>query len=172
MLNTLPPSGAKLFLVLWKAWHAIEAHDRSSIAATGLARSDFAALEVLLHKGPLPVNTIAKKVLLTSGSMSTAIDRLESRQLVLRTPSDSDGRVTLVALTPMGQSLIEEAFARHAERLNAWAAVLSSDECIQLHGLLKKVGHHAAHLAATQPPAPAHDDHSPEPEQGLAYNLL
>ncbi len=172
MLNTQSPNGAKLFLVLWKAWHAIEAHDRTSIAATGLARSDFAALEVLLHKGPLPVNTIAKKVLLTSGSMSTAIDRLERRQLVLRIASDVDGRVTLVALTSKGRSLIEDAFAHHAQRLNAWAAVLSSDECFQLHGLLKKVGHHAAHLAATQPPAPPSDDHSPDSEQGLAYNLL
>jgi len=172
MLNTQSPNGAKLFLVLWKAWHAIEAHDRTSIAATGLARSDFAALEVLLHKGPLPVNTIAKKVLLTSGSMSTAIDRLERRQLVQRTASESDGRVTLVTLTPKGQTLIEDAFAHHAERLNAWAGVLSPDECFQLQGLLKKVGHHAAHLAATQPPAPATEDQAPDPGEGLAYNLL
>lgn len=34
-------------------------------------------LEALLHKGPLPVNALGEKVLLTSGSITTAVDRLE-----------------------------------------------------------------------------------------------
>lgn len=172
MTNEASPSGPRLFLVLWKAWHAIEAHDRASIAATGLARSEFAALEVLLHKGPLPVNTIAKKVLLTSGSMTSAVDRLERRGLVKRTPSSEDGRVTLVELTSQGRVLIAEAYAGHAERLNQWAAVLSTDEARQLHGLLKKIGHHAADLAASRPPLPDSDDDTPKPQEGLSYNLL
>ena len=41
--------------------------------------SDFAVLEALLHKGPLPINEIGKKVLLTSGSITVAVDRLESK---------------------------------------------------------------------------------------------
>jgi MarR family 2-MHQ and catechol resistance regulon transcriptional repressor len=55
------------------------------VSALGLGGSDFAVLEVLLHKGPEPVNIIGKKVLLTSGSITAAVDRLESRKLVRRT---------------------------------------------------------------------------------------
>jgi len=54
-------------------------------------RSDFAVLEALLHKGPLPVNEIGKKVLLTSGSMTVAVDRLEQRRLVERRAHGTTG---------------------------------------------------------------------------------
>lgn len=172
MVNNSIPDGSKLFLVLWKAWHAIEAHDRTSIAATGLARTDFAALEVLLHKGALPVNTIARKVLLTSGSMTTAVDRLEARGLVRRTDSPSDGRVTLVDLTTEGRSLISQAYAGHSRRLDHWAEILNPDERIQLETLLKKVGHHAASLQADQPTPNLAEEETPHEDEGLAFNLL
>jgi DNA-binding MarR family transcriptional regulator len=55
--------------------------------------SDFAVLEALLHKGPLPVNEIGKKVLLTSGSITVAVDRLETKGLVERRASGADRRV-------------------------------------------------------------------------------
>ena len=61
-------SAVHLWLVLWKASRAVEAHAFKSIASQPICGSDFAVLEVLLHKGPLPVNTIGRKVLLTSGS--------------------------------------------------------------------------------------------------------
>jgi MarR family 2-MHQ and catechol resistance regulon transcriptional repressor len=77
-------SGVHLWLLMWKAGKSLEAHAFRSIEALGMCPSDFAVLEALLHKGPLPVNTIGKKVLLTSGSMTAAIDRLTSRGLVER----------------------------------------------------------------------------------------
>jgi predicted transcriptional regulator len=45
-------------------------------------------LEVLLHKGPLPVNTIGPVVDLTAGSISIAVDRLVEKGLVSRDPLD------------------------------------------------------------------------------------
>ena len=65
-------TGAHIRLVLWKAAKAVEKVDRQSIARTGLKLTDFQIMEVLLHEGPLPINTIAGKVLLTSGSMTAA----------------------------------------------------------------------------------------------------
>ena len=58
-------SGVRLWLVLWKAMRAVEAHALKSIASQPICGSDFAVLEMLLHKGPLPVNIIGRKVLLT-----------------------------------------------------------------------------------------------------------
>ena len=61
------PTGARTWLVLWKAMRSVEARAHASIEQTGLGASDFAILETLLHKGPQPVNVIGRKVLLTTG---------------------------------------------------------------------------------------------------------
>jgi MarR family 2-MHQ and catechol resistance regulon transcriptional repressor len=137
-------TGAHIRLVLWKAHKAVEALDRASIAATGLGWSDFAVLEALLHKGPLPVNTLGKKVLLTSGSITTAVDRLEAQRLVLRKQDPDDGRVFHVHLTARGRRLIRGAFEAHAKRLDRLAGALSPSERIVLVHLLKKLGKRAA----------------------------
>ena len=78
-------SGTHLFLLFWKASHAVMAYDQESIQRSGFSSlSDFAVLEVLLHKGAQPVNAIGEKVMLTSGSITTAVQRLEKRGLVRR----------------------------------------------------------------------------------------
>ena len=121
----------------------IEKLDRASIAETGLILSDFTILEALLHKGPLPVNTIGKKVLLTSGSMTAAINRLEKKDLVTRIQDPSDGRFVYVHLTKSGRRIIKKAYARHEQKLEAIADVLNPKERDDLVRLLKKIGLHA-----------------------------
>lgn len=141
------PSGIHLWLVLWKAARALEQHARTSVSSLGLGLSDFAVLELLLHKGPQPVNAIGEKVLLTSGSMSTAIDRLESRKLVRRTPHPQDQRARLVELTEQGAALIQCAFRQHALDMEQAVAVLTPRERLRLIRLLKKLGSFAASQA-------------------------
>ena len=67
-------------------------------------------LEVLLHKGPLPVNTIGPKVWLTPGSISVAVDRLEKKALSKR-KNTNDRRVRLVEFTAKGRALITRIFS-------------------------------------------------------------
>ncbi len=133
-----------VWLVLWKAARAVEQNATNSVAGLGLGLSDFAVLEVLLHKGPQPVNVIGKKILLTSGSITTAIDRLESRKLVHRMPHPEDQRARLVELTERGRRLIRCAFRQHAHDMEETMAVLTPGERVQLVRLLKKVGLFAA----------------------------
>ena len=139
-------SGPHIRLVLWKAHKAVETVDKASISATGLGLSDFAVLEAVLHKGPMPVNAIGKKVLLTSGSISTAVDRLSNKGLVRRRQDPADGRVYRVHLTEEGRRVIEEAFARHRRNLEKAAEVLTAEERQTLVRLLKKLGRHAETL--------------------------
>src|SRR5262249_24805797 len=110
----------------------------------GLGLSEFAALEALLHKGPLPVNAIGRKVLLTSGSITVAIDRLESRNLVRRTSDPGDRRARIVQLTEAGRKLIEDAFRQHSLDMEETLAVLRPAERVELMRLLKKAGLWAA----------------------------
>jgi MarR family 2-MHQ and catechol resistance regulon transcriptional repressor len=138
------PSATHVWLVLSKAARAVEQNARNSVAGLGLGLSDFAVLEALLHKGAQPVNVIGKRVLLTSGSITTAIDRLESRNLVRRTPHPEDQRARLVQLTGRGKRLIENAFRQHALDMEETMAVLTPTERVELTRLLKKAGLFAA----------------------------
>ena len=141
-------SGSHLFLLFWKASHAAMRYDHQSIAAQGFTTlSDYAVLEVLLHKGSLPVNAIGEKVLLTSGSMTTAVQRLEKKGLVVRERSEGDARVVLVHLTNEGMSLIQEAFVAHAEDLDELFIEFSGDERIQFAGLMRKLGRRSQELS-------------------------
>jgi MarR family 2-MHQ and catechol resistance regulon transcriptional repressor len=122
-----------------------------SIKDTGLGLTDFAALEALLHKGPLSITEIQSKVPLALGSMTAAVDRLEEKGLIHRTPSPKDRRVKILKLSPKGRSVVEAAFTRHAADLETVMAVLDQREKRQLYDLLKRVGLAAA--AARAAPA-------------------
>jgi len=133
-------SAVHLWLVLWKAMHAVEAHALKSIASQPICGSDFAVLEALLHKGPLPVNDIGRKVLLTSGSITAAVDRLEAQGLVARRAHATDRRARVVHLTPRGKRLIKSLFAEHERDMERAASALPPAERTTLIRLLKKLG--------------------------------
>src|ERR1700730_7351326 len=134
-------SGVHVWLVLAKAFRALMARSVESLelSRAGLGDSDFRVLEVLLHKGPLPVNTIGPKVWLTPGSISVAVDRLEKKALVKR-KNTGDRRVRLVELTPKGRALITKTFREHATAMEEAAGVLSREERLILLKLLRKLG--------------------------------
>lgn len=144
------PTGAHTWLVLWKAARAVEARALRSIAETGLCASDFGVLEALLHRGLLPVNALGKKLLLTSGSITTAVDRLAARGLVRRKNDPDDRRVRLVELTHRGRQLIEPAFTRHEADLEQLASALTRAERVTLVTLLRKLGKAAEATDATR----------------------
>ena len=138
-------SGVHVFLVLWKAASAVHSYAEKSLAELEMCSSDFAVLEALLHKGPLPVNEIGRKVLLTSGSITVAIDRLETKGLVERRAHGTDRRARIVHLTREGRKLITRIYADHAADMEKLAAAsLSKSERKTLIGLLKQIGYEAA----------------------------
>ena len=135
-----------VWLVMIKAMRALTRYAAAGIEHTGLGDSDFRVLEVLLHKGALPVNTIGPIVGLTPGSISIAVERLVARGLVSRVESPEDRRVRVVALTPRGRDLIVPAFRKHVGQMRRVFSQLSAEELRDLEVALKKVGKHAAAL--------------------------
>src|ERR1700719_3803868 len=130
----------RLWLVIAKSYRALSLLAEQSIANTGLCLTDFAALEALLHKGPLTISQIQEKVMLASGSMTAAVDRLEKLGLVVRKASPSDRRARVLELTPQGKRLAASSFEKHARDLEALMSVLSEKEREQLYGSVKKLG--------------------------------
>src|SRR5437667_3872838 len=137
-------TGVHVWLVFMKAFQALLPHAAQSIEQTELGDSDFRVLEVLLHKGPLPVNTIGPKVWLTPGPISVAVDRLVTKGLVSRKDHPDDRRVRRVELTAKGRALITRGFRDHAVAMENAVAVLSKTERLTLLRLLKKLGKHVA----------------------------
>jgi MarR family 2-MHQ and catechol resistance regulon transcriptional repressor len=140
--------GVHIWLIMMKAFHAVHGYAARSFQSHGLGDSDFRVLEALLHKGPLPVNTIGPKVFLTPGSISTAVDRLYEKGLVTRTESRTDRRVRVVDLSPEGRHLITMIFSAHAKDMEELAEILTPSERVQLVNTLKRLGKHAAEFAA------------------------
>ncbi|NNF98995.1 MAG: winged helix-turn-helix transcriptional regulator [Desulfobacteraceae bacterium] len=136
-------TGPHIRLVLWKAAKAVEKEDQASIINTGLCLTDFSILEALLHKGPLPINRIGGKILLSSGSMTAAINRLQSGGYVKRIKDETDGRYFHVHLTASGQRMITEAYGNHKKNLDHLFDVLTEAEKTEFVRLLKKIGYHA-----------------------------
>lgn len=137
------PSGVHVFLVLMKAFRAVGEYGAGTRRGSELGDSDFRVLEVLLHKGAMPVNAIGPKVYLTPGSISVAVDRLYEKGLVTRVDSETDRRVRVVDLTPGGRRLIKRVFHSHAKQMEQLASVLTDSERVQLVRILKKLGKHA-----------------------------
>jgi MarR family 2-MHQ and catechol resistance regulon transcriptional repressor len=135
-----------VWLVMLKAMRALTRYAAAGIEDTGLGDSDFRVLEVLLHKGPLPVNTIGPIVDLTPGSISIAVDRLVAKGLVSRVESAEDRRVRIVALTVRGKDLIVPAFRKHSGQIRKVFSELSPEELRGFEVALKKVGKRAAAL--------------------------
>jgi MarR family transcriptional regulator, 2-MHQ and catechol-resistance regulon repressor len=133
-------SGIHLWLVLWKAMRSLEAHAMRNIGGFGMGQSDFGVLEALLHRGPLSVKQIGAKVLLTSGSMTAAVDRLEARGLVTRQDDAEDRRSRIIHLTDAGRELIERVFAEHREAMEDAVAGFQVEERAALIDSLRRLG--------------------------------
>jgi MarR family 2-MHQ and catechol resistance regulon transcriptional repressor len=140
------PTPVHAWLLMMKAMQAIQRYGLANLEESGLGLSDFAVLEALLHKGPLPVNVIGPKVNLTPGSISVAVDRLVAKGLVSRAECSQDRRVRIVALTPRGKSVIAPVFRAHVATLEKVFAGLSRDEIRQLEQQLKRIGKQAESL--------------------------
>ena len=133
-------SGIHLWLVLWKAFRAVEAHAHRHIAKLDMCLSDFGVLEVLLHKGPLNIKDLGAKVMLTSGSMTAAVDRLVSRGWIERVAEEEDRRIRVIQLTKAGAALIRDAFEDHKQVMELAVSGVEKKDRPVLISLLRQLG--------------------------------
>ena len=133
-------SGTHVWLVMMKAHRSLQRVATRSIESVEGGLSDFAVLEMLLHKGPQPVNEIGRRIELTSGAITTAVDRLETRGLVTREAHPTDRRARIVRLTPAGKQQAARIFAVHKAVMDRAASGLSKTERATIIALLKKLG--------------------------------
>ena len=130
----------ELFTVLARAYNWVNMHATRDHRRYGLNPTEFGILELLYHKGPLPLQQIGEKILISSGNITYSIDKLEQKHLLARRPAQNDRRVIFAELTRHGRVLLDEIFPLHAEVLRAATDGLTNEEKAQAIALLKKLG--------------------------------
>ncbi|ANI16162.1 MarR family transcriptional regulator [Pseudomonas citronellolis] len=117
-------------------------HLNPLFARFGLQPGEFDVLATLRRSGPpyrLTPTTLYEAAMISSGSMTNRLDRLEKAGLVQRLPNPEDGRGTLVGLSEAGLALIDEAVNAHVANQRRVLAGLDAAEQVQLAGLLEKL---------------------------------
>lgn len=130
----------KLFTVLARTHNTLMELDRRDIRRYGLNQTEFAVLELLYHKGPHPLQQIGEKILITSGSITYVINKLEKKELLKRNPYEEDRRIVYATLTEQGQAFMKEIFPQHAETLTRAFQGLTGGEKQLAIELVKKIG--------------------------------
>src|SRR2546428_13600629 len=98
----------ELFVVLWRASNWVSAYAARDARCHGLNPTEFAILEALYHKGPLPLQQIGEKVLISSGNITYSVDKLEQNKLMVRRPSPQTRPVLLEVLQPQGRDFLPD----------------------------------------------------------------
>ncbi len=130
----------ELYVVLSRASSWVEAHAVRDIRSHDLNPTEFGILEALYHKGALPLQQLGEKVLISSGNITYAVDKLEQKQLLERKPSPRDRRVIYAELTPLGRNLLASIFPKHEQVIEQAVSGLSQEEQREAIKLLKKLG--------------------------------
>ena len=134
----------KAWVILSRAYAAVQGRASADIAARDLTVGEFAVLEVLHHRGPLLLSQLKDKVLVSAGGVTYLVDRLAERGLVERRRCEHDRRAFYAALTEDGEALISRIFPGHAEAIELAFKGLSDAEIETLTVLLRRLGLSAA----------------------------
>lgn len=127
------------FLALMQTSKAIQEKMKVEIAKNKLSITEFSVLEVLYLKGKQTIQQVGNSILISSGSMTYVIDKLEQKGLLNRNDCPEDRRVIHVILTNNGMDLMKKFMPKHRELIDYMFGTLNHDEEQAMVELLKKV---------------------------------
>ncbi len=129
----------RTWVALARAHNAVAQLAAADVARHGLTTAEFGVLEVLYHKGPMLLNEVQRRILVSSGGITYLVDRLEKRGLVERRDCPGDRRARQAALTADGAALVAAIFPQHAEVIRGALAGLTEEEKDQAARLLRTI---------------------------------
>lgn len=127
------------FLLLMQTSKTIHDRIKEEMSKNKLNITEFSVLEVLYQKGKQTIQQIGTSILVSSGSMTYVIDKLEQRGLLSRKPCPDDRRVIHVVLTDEGIELMNEIMPKYHEFVGNMFDSLELEESDTLVKLLIKV---------------------------------
>ncbi|GAB3432124.1 MarR family transcriptional regulator [Massilia solisilvae] len=101
--------------LLAECLQGFERHTGESVRACGLTHAQFDILATLGNTAGMSYKELGERTLITKGTLTDVIERLEQKHLVERERSSGDKRSFFVRLTPQGQALFGEVFPKVVE---------------------------------------------------------
>src|SRR3954464_4692375 len=127
------------YLLLMQTSKAIQEKIKVEMINHNINITEFSVLEVLYLKGKQTIHQIAKSILITSGSMTYVIDKLEQKGLLRRKACPDDRRAIHVILMDDGIDLMNKIMPKHQGLIDDMFGSLNHDEIETIVKLLKKV---------------------------------
>lgn len=122
---------------LVSSYQAFEHYSAPHIKSLGLTMTQFDVIATLGNQLPMSCKQLGEKTLVTKGTLTGVLERLEVKGLISRQANSEDARSQLIGLTPAGQSLFEKVFPEHLDFLGKAFNKLSPNELHQLERSLK-----------------------------------
>jgi DNA-binding MarR family transcriptional regulator len=133
-----PPSGIRrsqpplligeLVSALRAFQRAVDDMDHAASEALGVNRNDARCLDVLQEREPMTAGALAEELALTTGAITTLLDRLEQVGFVRRIRDLEDRRRVQVELTPLARERIGELYGPMAELGREWLEPYTDQE--------------------------------------------
>ena len=120
-------------------YQAFEGYASAHICQQGLTISQFDILVTLGNGQSMTPKELVEKTLITKGTLTGVVDRLQLKGLVSRTPSTLDGRSQIITLTKKGQKLFEKVFPEHLTYMGQAFAHLQATEISHIGEVLSNL---------------------------------
>ena len=124
---------------LAECYQAFEAYSAAHVRKLGLTGAQFDIVATLGNTPGLTCKELGERTLITKGTLSGVLDRMEALGLIRRTASDADRRQVFIVLTPHGVRTFERIFPAHIGHLKPAFTALSPGELDQATQLLQKL---------------------------------
>lgn len=130
------------YIKLTRATERVMDRTNQHLAAYSLTTSQFGVLEALYHLGTLSQVDLARKLLKSTGNITTVLQNLEKRDLICRVRDSKDQRYILVSITDSGRALIAQILPIHVAGIVKDLSILTDEEQETLGALCRKLGLH------------------------------
>ena len=124
---------------LVQAYQAFENHSASHIKEMGLTMTQFDIVATLGNQPPMTCKELGNKTLVSKGTMTGVLERLEAKGLIDKFPNTEDGRSYKIGLTKAGEKLFKRVFPEHIEYLGKAFGKLSKNELEQAVTVLRNI---------------------------------
>ena len=124
---------------LVRCYQAFESHSARHIRTMGLTPPQFDIVATLGNTEGMSFKELGEKTLITKGTLTGVVDRLEAKQLVSRSASPTDGRSQIVRLTAKGDELFNGTFSVHISHVGRVFANYSAADLKQAEITLRQL---------------------------------
>lgn len=135
---------------LARCYQAFERYSAADLRRLGLTPSQFDIIATLGNTPGMSFRELGERTLITKGTLTGVVDRMQARGLVRRVRSSTDGRSTVVQLSARGEAEFARVFPAHVRHLKRVFGKLAAEDLDVLEARLGRL--HGLLVDASAPP--------------------